>query len=101
MRVVTQANQYIESQAPWSLAKQGHTARLHSVLRVLVEVLRIVSIVLQPFMPSVSTAIWKQLGLEGGPQRLSDAARWPGIPQGLNIGTRQVLFPRLEAAATP
>ena len=97
MRVVTEANQYIESQAPWSLAKAGHTARLHGVLHVLTEVLRIVSIALQPFMPSVSAAIWQQLGFEGEPQRLSDAARWPWISDSRALAAHPVLFPRMEA----
>ncbi|MBI4003922.1 MAG: methionine--tRNA ligase [Candidatus Omnitrophica bacterium] len=100
MRLVTEANQYIESQAPWSLAKAGHTARLHGVLHVLAEVLRIVAIVLQPFMPSVSAAIWQQLGLEGVPQRLSDAARWPGISDSRALAAHPVLFPRMEAIKT-
>jgi len=100
MSVVSQANRYIESQAPWQLAKTSHTTRLHTVLNVLAEVLRIVAVGLEPFMPSVATAIWEQLGLEGAPQQLCDVARWPGIPPGQNIGTRQVLFPRTEAAAT-
>jgi len=97
MDVVTQANQYVESQAPWNLAKAAQTARLHTVLHILAEVLRVVAISLQPFMPSVAAAIWEQLGCGGAPQRLADAARWPGIPSGQSLGPRCVLFPRTES----
>ena len=96
MRVVAQANRYIEPQAPWNLAKQTHQARLHSVLNGLAEIIRIVAIALEPFTPSVAHAMWQQLGCGTTPRRFDDAARWPGIPPGQHIGTRQVLFPRME-----
>jgi hypothetical protein len=48
-------------------------------------------------MPSVSAAIWQQLGFEGVPQRLSDAARWPWISDSRALAAHPVLFPRMEA----
>jgi len=93
MRVVTQANQYIEAVAPWKLAKARETARLHGVLHVLAEVIRIVAITLEPFMPSVAEAMWGQLGCRGE-RRLADATRWGMIPAGQAIGPHPVLFPR-------
>ena len=93
--VVTQANRYIEVAAPWKLAKETDgTVRLHAVLHVLAEVIRIVSITLEPFMPSVAATIWQQLGCGSRPRRLRDAAQWPGFPAGQVIGPHPVLFPR-------
>ena len=97
MRVVSQANRYIESVAPWKLAKDASaTGRLHAVLYVLAEVIRIVSITLEPFMPSVAGAIWQQLGCDGAPRRLQDAAEWSRLPSDQLIGPHPVLFPRTE-----
>jgi methionyl-tRNA synthetase len=100
MALVAHANRYIESQAPWKLAKDKNQARLGTVLSVVAEVLRSVAITLQPFMPSVSTAIWQQLGLSGRPSRLTDAAVWPGLTPGQPIDAEHpVLFPRAEGSA--
>ncbi len=95
--LISHANRYIETQTPWELAKTGQTARLQSVLAVLAEILRIVGIVLEPFMPQVSEAIWQQLGLGSAPRRLADCTRWPGLTAGQPIGKRDVLFPRMDA----
>jgi methionyl-tRNA synthetase len=95
MRVVTQANQYIEVAAPWKLAKQADGARrLQTVLNILAEVIRVASLALEPFMPSVAEAMWQQLGCGRTPRRLQDASRWPGLAAGQAIGSHPILFPR-------
>ena len=98
MRVVSQANQYVERQAPWQLAKGAHQERLYAVLRLLTEVLRVVAIVLEPFMPSVSTSLWRQLGCGDRSRSLRDVAQWPGLVTGQAVGTPQVLFPKAEVS---
>ena len=98
MRVVSQANRYIEVVAPWKLAKQADAAaRLHAVLRMLAEVIRVVSLTLEPFMPSISNAIWQQLGCDNTPRRLDEAMEWPALTAEQPIGAHPVLFPRGEA----
>ena len=102
MRVVTQANQYIETAAPWKLAKQEDASpRLQAVLRVLAEVIRIIAIALEPFMPAVAEAIWRQLGCGETPRRLQDIAVWPGLAAGQPLGPHPVLFPRSDATTAP
>ena len=93
-QLVTRANRYIESQAPWQLAKAAHQERLQTVLNVLAEVIRVVAITLEPFMPSVSASIWQQLGMGSALRRLTDATRWPGLLPGQLLGKREVLFPK-------
>ncbi len=98
MGVVTQANRYVETTAPWKLAKEPvMAARLATVLNVLAEVIRIVSITLEPFMPSVSSAIWQQLGCGDRPRRLEDARTWSQLSSGQPLGPHPVLFPRAES----
>ncbi|MBI3320926.1 MAG: methionine--tRNA ligase [Candidatus Omnitrophica bacterium] len=101
MGVVTCANRYIEHVAPWQLAKHPEDRpRLEMTLHVVAEVLRIVSIVLEPFMPAVAEAMWQQLGLGQQPRRLQDAGQWRGIGAGSTIGAHPVLFPRLESSTS-
>ena len=94
MALVSHANRYIESQAPWQLAKSGSTDRLQTVVGMPAEAIRVSAILLEPFMPSVSTAIWEQLGMGTSPRRLVDATRWPALQAGQPLGTRSVLFPK-------
>ena len=100
-QVVTHANRYIETQAPWQLAKQQDAgqARLQAVLYLLAEVIRIVAITLEPFMPTVSSAIWEQLGMGRAPRQLADAAHWPGLLAGQLLGPRVILFPKTDTRA--
>ncbi len=51
------ANCYIDSQAPWNLKKQNNFLRMKTVLYVLAESIRIIGILLQPFVPNSSLKI--------------------------------------------
>ncbi|MBW4091521.1 MAG: methionine--tRNA ligase [Proteobacteria bacterium] len=61
-QVVRAANAYIDHQAPWALRKTD-MARMGAVLRVLVDVLRVMATVLQPFMPGSMARLLDQLGV--------------------------------------
>lgn len=62
--VVRRANKYIDEKEPWVLAKdENRKAELDTVMKNLAESLRIVSILIYPFMHSTSDKIRKQLGL--------------------------------------
>ncbi len=62
--VVRRANKYIDETMPWVLAKSDETKpRLDNVLRNLTEAIRVVSVLLHPFMHTTSEEIRKQLGL--------------------------------------
>jgi len=104
MQVVTQANQYIEVTAPWKLTKgeeRDGFQRLHTVLFTLCEVIRIVSMTLEPFMPSVAKAIWEQLGCSRtGARSFQDASTWPMLAPGQAIGPHPVLFPKMDLKAS-
>jgi methionyl-tRNA synthetase len=57
------ANKYIDDAAPWALAKSGQQERLATVMYNLLESIRIVSVLLQPYMPRTPQKIWQQLGI--------------------------------------
>ncbi len=87
-RVIRAGNGYIDRQAPWAL-RRTDPARMGVVLRVLVDALRVVAIVLQPFMPGSMAAMLDQLGvpltnrdLASLDQPLTDLVQLPP-PQGV------------------
>jgi methionyl-tRNA synthetase len=94
-------NRYVDGQAPWTLAKDPAKAeRLRTVLFTLAEALRVLGIVLEPFVPDAAAAIRRQLGLDGSP-RLADVEPWGRVAPGTRVTRGPALFPRVEAAAAP
>jgi methionyl-tRNA synthetase len=101
-RSIQAANRYVEEKKPWALAKTGDNTALDDCLRVLLEVLRLASILCVPFMPSKAAEMRKQLRLEPDVSRLSiDEARHPGDPGWKTVGKPAVLFPKLEVPESP
>ena len=62
--VINTANKYIEDSAPWKLNQSGEKDRLATVIYNLLEVLRIISIAVYPFMPKTCSIIRQSLGLK-------------------------------------
>jgi methionyl-tRNA synthetase len=60
---VRRLNRYVEEQAPWRLAKDpARTADLDRVLATLAEGLRVVSVLLHPYLPDATTKLLAALG---------------------------------------
>ncbi len=57
-------NKYVDSQAPWTLYKEGKTERLACVIRVLMENMYKIAVLLYPVMPESSEKMQAQLGKE-------------------------------------
>lgn len=95
-RVIRAANAYIDRQAPWALRKTDPVRMAH-VLRVLADVIRAVSMLLQPFMPEKTAAMLDQLGVP------ADARDFAGLATPLPAGTAlpppQGVFPRFVEEA--
>ena len=91
-------NRYVDAQAPWALAKDPAKAgRLATVLYTLAEALRVLGILLEPFLPDSAAAIRRQLGLGGAP-RFDDLDAWGRLPPGTRVVKAPALFPRVEPA---
>jgi methionyl-tRNA synthetase len=97
-RLIGRLNKYVDETAPWALAKDlGQKYRLDTVLYTFVEALRIITILIEPFMPKVPAKVWVQLGLTNYPQVLNwDALVWGTLPEKLQINRGEALFPRIE-----
>lgn len=94
--LVSRANKYVEESSPWVLNKEGKTDRLHNVLYNLVETIRIISIVLEPFMPKTAEDIWTQIGVpcNFAEQGIKESKKWGLLPDGFHMGEPRALFPR-------
>jgi methionyl-tRNA synthetase len=97
--LVRAGNKYIEATTPWNLAKEeAHKETLGSVLYHLLEALRVVAILIQPFMTRAPKAMFRQLQLDE--QECSwDSTHTFGISKaGKKVNKEQPIFPRLEVA---
>jgi len=91
--VVREANAYIARQAPWALRKTD-PERADTVLRILLDALRAVAVVLQPFMPGAMARLLDQLGVPAD-QRTVHALR--GAVDGAPLPAPSPIFPRVAA----
>lgn len=99
-RLLSAINGHIQERQPWALAKQGESGRaeLEATLYESLEGLRIASLLIEPFMPSIAERLRVQIGATGLPVNLVDAATWGLLPAGASIGKIEALFPRVDVA---
>ncbi|MDK2801294.1 MAG: methionyl-tRNA synthetase [Clostridiales bacterium] len=97
-KLVSRTNKYIDETMPWVLAKdEAQKPRLAAVLYNLAESIRIVSILIYPFMPNTSPEIWKQLGVQEGIETEWDSSKiWGKLCQTFKVNKGKVLFPRID-----
>jgi methionyl-tRNA synthetase len=91
---VRRLNRYVEEQAPWQLAKDPECAEdLDRVLRTLAEGLRVVSVLLHPYLPASTTKLLETLGAPD--IALAGAAFGAGAI--VEVKPLEPLFPKQEA----
>lgn len=94
-KFVSRTNKYIDETAPWALAKdESKKARLAEVMYNLCESIRIISVLIAPFMPSTAPEIRKQLGL-------SETLEWSecevfGKEDTFTVCKGAIIFPRID-----
>lgn len=95
--LISRTNKYIGETGPWLLAKdEAKAARLQAVMYNLAEVLRIVAILIAPFVPHTSPKIYKQLGLAVPAEFLLADAVWGGLTDGTMVQKGEPIYPRIE-----
>jgi len=102
LAMVQLANQYIDKTAPWTLAKKPEsTARLHTVLYNMAQILGFLSVTLYAFQPTKAEEIKNQIGLQISYStfRLFEDLKWGIISPGTKIGKGDPLFPRIDIKA--
>ena len=94
--LIRRTNKYIDETAPWLLAKdEANKPRLDTVLHNLAESLRIVSVLIYPFMHTTSGKIRKQLGLWFADPEWADADAFD-VMDGEKVKKGDGIFPRMD-----
>jgi methionyl-tRNA synthetase len=92
---------YLTANAPWKLAKDpAQRERLATVLRTAVKAIRIITALLHPVLPYVTSKVWQQLGL-GSIERAAATGELRDLTHGgfapnTKLGTVTGIFPRAE-----
>jgi len=96
---ISRSNKYIDETMPWKLAKDdAQKQNLANVLYNLAESLRIVSVLISPFMPTTSRRIHEQLKVNQPFEsiQLEDAEVFGKLEVNHEVGKPEQLFPRIE-----
>lgn len=96
---ISRTNKYIDETMPWALAKDPEKkSRLNTVMYNLVESLRVISVLIAPFMPITAEKIWNQLGIAQAfdEVQFADIKSWGKTPVGTKVNKPEQLFPRIE-----
>jgi len=95
-----EVNRYLETRAPWKAIKDPENEpQVLTTLYTSLESLRIVALLLAPFLPETAPAILERLGIPNAlaETRLpEDAARWGDLQPGTRTTQGPSLFPRIE-----
>ena len=90
--VISDANKYVDNQAPWSL-KKNDFQRMEVVLYTLIETIRQISIMLQPFIPNTSKSILDHIQIPLVQRDIKFIEL--SFDGGIKISTPKPLFPRI------
>jgi methionyl-tRNA synthetase len=93
--LLRRSNKYIDETCPWILAKEADKSqRLETVLYNLLEVIRVASILLEPFLPSTAKKIQNQIQCEV--LTFESLETFGGIESGKKVGKGFPLFERID-----
>jgi methionyl-tRNA synthetase len=90
-RVVADANRYFAAQEPWAL-KKTDPSRMATVLYVTADVLRIIGIMSQPYIPSSAAPLLQLLGMENHARSFAELGN--RLVSGTPLPAPQPIFPR-------
>ncbi|MFQ5895271.1 MAG: methionine--tRNA ligase [Nitrospinota bacterium] len=99
--LVDAANRYVDQSAPWALAREKKRQALGTVLWSAVSALRVVGVLLNPFMPTKAAELLAQLGFgeEFWSRPFAEQVDLEATPPGLRVRRGETLFPRIGAEA--
>ncbi|KAI8630176.1 tRNA synthetases class I (M)-domain-containing protein [Xylariaceae sp. FL1651] len=100
MEVIFETNRFFTEAAPWEKSKEGDAVTVHQTIFFAAESLRIVGILLQPFIPEKSSELLDRLGVSPERRAFNDAILYaddsygtPLVP--LGTGAQSSVFPPL------
>lgn len=92
--VVREANRYVEQNKPWLLAKESKTEQLGDFLVTLLDTVRLLGIILTPFLPSTAGKILSSFGIQKRPG--FEDLQLGRLSTGLHVEKGEPLFPKVE-----
>jgi methionyl-tRNA synthetase len=92
--LVREGNTYLEKEAPFTRVKTDPEGAAHTLYNVL-ELLRWIGMLLQPFLPERALELRRQLGLPK-PEQAAWPTAWGELPDGTAVQKGATLFPRLD-----
>jgi len=92
--IFKRSNKYIDETMPWVLAKEEKYDRLKTVIYNLLEVIRIGTVLLSPFLPSTCNKIFEQLNTNNN--TIDSIYTFDGIEVGTGLNEPKPLFVRLD-----
>ncbi len=95
-KIISKANKYIDLSMPWILAKEEKTERLNTVLYNLIETIRIVAILIQPYLVETSSKIFDYIGAKKKVTNWDDIKVFGLMENGIKVRKGDNLFPRIE-----
>ena len=94
-KFVSRTNKYIDETQPWLLIKdESKKARLAEVMYNLCESIRIISVLIYPFLPQTSPEIRRQLGLPAS--TVWDDSKVFGKEASYTVCKGDIIFPRID-----
>ncbi len=94
--IANRANKYIDETMPWALAKdEAQVGTLKTVMYNLVEALRWIGSLLEPFMPETAEKLINALGAKA--YSLDELVNFGTSDAGFKVGEAAMLFARIDA----
>ena len=97
MNLVRSTNKFFNDMEPWVLAREGKTAELGGILYACSEIIRIVSVILYPVMPSKMKELRQVFSLDDSSLTLDHARKFFEILPDTKVAIDDSIFPRLKA----
>ena len=93
--VISMANKYVDEQAPWTL-KKVNINRMNDVLWCLVESIRNIGILLQPFIPESAEKILDQISIPKNERSFDNLGVKGKLTGNVQISNPDPIFPRFN-----
>ncbi|MEA1939068.1 MAG: methionine--tRNA ligase [Candidatus Caldatribacteriota bacterium] len=96
---IRRTNKYIDQTKPWVLGKdESKKNRLSNILYNLAESIRLITILIYPFMPVKAKEIWRQLGIKTDLEKVSFQKNmiWGQLKPETLVKPGKVIFPRID-----
>lgn len=94
MSIARAGNTYLADTEPWKLYKAGEQERVKTIMHAATQIVALLGIVLEPFIPGKAAEIMNLLQI--APLKWSDIVTKELVPPGTKLGTSKPLFRKIE-----